>query len=415
MAVSGGADSMVLASLFFACRGVLGALAVLSVEHGLRGEESKGDFLFVRDWCEQRGVEFFGFETDIKKRVRERGGSEELCAREYRRERYAEMRERGYDLVATAHHLDDQIETVLFRVLRGTGVKGLCGMEPLTPEGIVRPLLQESKQDILEYATKHGIVYKTDSTNLDTKYDRNFLRQEIVPKLKERWSVGSAIARLVDNARDTQARLVQGGEPRVHWMGERACLQKDDLDCETACLQVLYGLRDRFGFGDITQQMANNLFGMTRLQSGKKTQLCKGLWAQVQYDCVVVHGDKVQPKSQSKLVVQVLEVSQWEQESQERGVFLDRVLYCDLDKLPKVTQRTRQEGDVFVPFGGKQKSLKKYLVDKKVPQLLRDEIPLWTVGERVMVVGGIEINDCIKVDQNTKRVAKLRVEQEETH
>lgn len=182
-AVSGGADSMALLHRLYQT-GV--TVIVAHLNHCLRGEESDRDENFVRDFCSQLHVPFFSRRVDIAALCRREGLGEEECGR---RERYAFFEELRRDMpsetvVATAHTLSDQLETILFRMARGTGLYGLCGI-PAERDGIIRPLIGCTRQDVEEYCQRWNVPFILDSTNSDPHYARNRIRLEAIPALKQ--------------------------------------------------------------------------------------------------------------------------------------------------------------------------------------------------------------------------------------
>ena len=192
LAVSGGADSMYLAER----AGDLfpdSSFAVAHCNFGLRGSESDGDEAFVRDWCAARGVRFFLRRFDTAAFAAERGISLEMAARQLRYDWFAQLcAQEGFDAVAVAHNADDDAETMLLRLLRGTGTHGLCGM---APQGVIpmpactvpllRPLLTLTRAEILDWMTTRGKAWREDSTNGDCSIPRNKLRHQVFPLLAE--------------------------------------------------------------------------------------------------------------------------------------------------------------------------------------------------------------------------------------
>lgn len=187
-AVSGGADSTALLSLLASAplRGEMPLEAVHCNFH-LRGEESDRDMRFVEELCRKYDIPLHVVHFDVEAYRKEHGGSVEMACRELR---YAEFRrlkdEKGLSVIAVAHNYDDNIETIMLNLLRGTGIKGLCGMSYYY-DGIVRPLLNFSRSDIEEYLAEEGLDFITDSTNLESEYRRNFLRNEVIPLIETRW------------------------------------------------------------------------------------------------------------------------------------------------------------------------------------------------------------------------------------
>jgi len=192
--VSGGPDSMALLHFLLGHRARTGAppggLIAAHVNHGLRGGESDADAAFVREWCEARGVATVEAAVDPERRRRERHESREQAARVLRYEALRGIAAReGTDCVAVAHTADDQAETILFRLVRGSGLRGLAGMRPrdrVHGVTVVRPLLTTTRAQVLDYLARHAVPHRIDSTNDTTIPSRNFLRHEILPRLRER-------------------------------------------------------------------------------------------------------------------------------------------------------------------------------------------------------------------------------------
>jgi len=187
VAVSGGPDSVALLAVLHALQGRLGiTLMVAHLDHGLRGEESKQDAQFVRQLCDRLRVEVLIKELGLKKAVaRQQGLSLQEYAREARYVALYEMaKERNASKIAVGHTADDQAETVLMWMIRGAGTNGLKGMHPVRGPYIIRPLLGMDRAGIMEYLNSRGFEYRIDSTNGQSLYLRNRIRQDVVPVLK---------------------------------------------------------------------------------------------------------------------------------------------------------------------------------------------------------------------------------------
>ena len=191
LAVSGGIDSMFMAERFLLTDGA-GAIAVAHCNFNLRGAESDGDETFVREWCERNGVEFIVKSFDTSKYALEKGISIEMAARELRYAWFAELcRERGFSSVAVAHNADDNAETLILNLLRGTGGRGLRGMQsrgvvPGAPDvTLIRPLLGITRKEISEWMTSAGKTWREDSTNAKSLFKRNKVRNKVFPLFRE--------------------------------------------------------------------------------------------------------------------------------------------------------------------------------------------------------------------------------------
>lgn len=183
---SGGADSALLLTVLSEwCGARCIPLTALHVHHGIRGDEADRDAAFCGDFCAERGIPFALLYADAPALAAERGISLEAAAREARYACFARFcRENGADRVALAHHADDQAETVLFKLIRGSGLRGLCGIAPdrvVNGVRVIRPLLHMTKAEILAACDARAIPFVTDSTNADPSYSRNFLRERVTP------------------------------------------------------------------------------------------------------------------------------------------------------------------------------------------------------------------------------------------
>ena len=179
VAVSGGVDSMVMADLFLQSAY---PFAITHVNFGLRGEESNKDEKFVRDWCESNKVPCFI--QNAPSQIFDGKDSTQMAARDFRYQYFdVLMQKEGFHKLATAHHLDDSLETVLFNFTKGTGLRGLKGIQPINGD-IIRPLLFAGKEDILTYVKERGIQWREDATNETDTYERNKIRHQVIPTPK---------------------------------------------------------------------------------------------------------------------------------------------------------------------------------------------------------------------------------------
>ncbi|HCI22097.1 MAG TPA: tRNA lysidine(34) synthetase TilS, partial [Clostridiales bacterium] len=218
-AVSGGADSVCLLDLVRR----LGDVTVLCAhfDHGIRGAESARDAAFVEALCKEWGVPFFLGRGDVPAYAAANGLSIETAAREVR---YAFLertaKEQGADVIATAHNLNDNAETILFRMARGTGLRGLTGI-PARRGRIVRPLLQTPRRDIEEYLTAHGIPHVEDSTNAETDAARNRIRLDVLPRLESiHPGAAAGITRMSETLAEDEAFLASLAEEKLALWGE---------------------------------------------------------------------------------------------------------------------------------------------------------------------------------------------------
>ena len=180
---SGGSDSVLLLTLLSQTEGIKVAAAHLN--HGIRGDEALRDENFCIDFCKKLGIEIFVRHSNVPEIASSQGLTVEEAARNERYDFFREISEKhGFDHIATAHNADDNVETLIFNLVRGTSINGLCGIPPKR-DNIIRPLILLTKDEIVSACECAGLSYVKDSTNNDTEYTRNYIRHEIIPKMKE--------------------------------------------------------------------------------------------------------------------------------------------------------------------------------------------------------------------------------------
>lgn len=279
LAVSGGRDSLCMADLFLHSSFRPEKLYAVHCNFNLRGKESLRDENLVRNWCNERGLRLFVERFDTRGTASERGVSIEMAARDLRYAFFAaKAGELGAGAVAVAHNAEDNAETLILNLLRGTGIKGICGMKTLGPmpvEGsscqLLRPMLPFSREDITAYMQREGIAYADDSTNSDTVFRRNSIRHRILPVLRElNPSYLDTLARDMENF-SAAAAIV---EQYCASASEGAVSREEDgsvtvdmaaLAGSPHCRYLLYGILSPYGFN------ADSLDGILSLLSGGDT------------------------------------------------------------------------------------------------------------------------------------------------
>lgn len=258
-AFSGGPDSVALLhALASACPAAGIGLSAVHCNFHLRGEESDRDARFAADFCRRLGIPLDTADFDTCSYCREKGISTEMGARKLRHDLFRRLCDKYGALLATGHNADDNAETLLLNMLRGSGVKGLRGMLPFDGH-IIRPLLRYSRKEILEYLRNHRLDYVTDSTNLESEYRRNYLRNKILPLLREKWhGADRAIARTL------------------------SCLADDDAVVEQSLAKALYGVTSQLPWQRIRDFAAPRLLILRFIAPyGGDTEIAEEIAAQL--------------------------------------------------------------------------------------------------------------------------------------
>lgn len=414
VAVSGGGDSMALLHYLNNASKTNGFNVVaINVEHGIRGEASLKDTAFVKDYCSNKNIELICYSVNSLEKAKKENLSVEQAARILRYQCFLDCIENGKcDKVATAHHAGDNAESVLFNLFRGTGLKGLSGIKAEREDGIIRPLVKLSKQEIERYLKDNNIPFVTDETNLSCDYTRNFIRLNVLPKIKEIFPEAeksinrfSEIAELENDYLDLQSENI---------ISRLADCAKIAIPAHKAVFSraVIKALQHLGIEKDWEKTHVDDVYALSLNQNGSQVHLPKNVIAVKEYESVVLYKNKSTLAQETPFCLgeinfndQVLHV-----EKIQGKVDLKSGLYADLDKIPKgAIIRTKKDGDVFKKFGGGTKSLGDFFTDKKLPKRLRDETPLIAVQNQVLAIFGLAVSDLIKVDEKTISVIKIKI------
>ena len=412
VAVSGGVDSVALLHYLKSCQKNMGySLSALHCEHGIRGEESLADARFVSDLCGAWEIPLYTFSEDCPKRAAREKESLETAARNFRRECFSSLiAENKADYIATAHHLNDEAETVLFRLARGTlsGVKGIAEENGC----FIRPFLSWTRAEIEEYAQENGLTFCVDKTNADLEYARNKIRMEVLPKLEETFQGATRnIARFATLCGEDDELLYEYAQKLLSQENEgyRVAFNDKKPLFRRACLLALKGLGVE---KDYTSTHLEDAYALQGLERGARICLPKGICAKKVENGVFFYREAEEgffEKSQAqKYDEKGFDGGRYEVIISQNPINCDnewQVLRFDPTKLPTDTVfRFRQESDEIESFGGGRKTLKKFLNEKKIPVEEREYLPLLAseAGKEVYAVCGVEISKKIKVDGEKK-------------
>lgn len=435
VACSGGPDSLALLDVLLRLRKRFRlTVTAAHFEHGIRGASSEGDAAFVDAFCRERGVTCFIGHGDVPETARKQGTSLELTARELRYAFLWQTMERvGADVLATAHHADDQAETVLMRILRGTGLDGLSAMKPKEGRKI-RPLLFAQRAQILAYCRQRHLSPRHDATNDIPDCTRNFLRLEVLPYLQRACNpeLSRALCQLSELARVDSAYLEQQLE--AVW----PCMTREEGRARYIVLSVLRrqhpalqrrALRRLFaetaGSGaDLGFSHVEKLRELARsgCAAGKTLALPRGYQARFSYDRLYLQ--RMQKKSSEKasdleVVPKIPGRIAWGRVSIEAsfcsarpassghdGFYLDAAV---LDAC-KLVFRHRRAGDfIELPVG--RKKLKDVMIDDKIPREARGHLLLLAAGSEVLWIAGRRRTSHYPVTDQTKRILYFQIKE----
>lgn len=415
VALSGGSDSVSLCHFLKTNEEKLNiTVKAINIEHGIRGETSIADTKFVVDFCAKLQVPLLTYAVDSPTYAKDNKLTLEESARILRYDCFFDALKKGdCDLIATAHHKSDNLESVLFNLFRGTGLKGLVGIMDEYKDKIVRPMLDTSKAEIDDYIKEHSLSFVVDETNSDTDYTRNALRHEVIPSIEKIFPESAdAVRRLSKIVKEEDAFLDELATGFISATDDIVSIDlkiPDPIFARAVIIALkLAGLKK-----DWEKSHIDGVTSLKNLRTGSQISLPKDFVAVKEYDTIVLLKKKpilsVQiPFSLGsfKAIDQTISI-----EKTAMPKNLKDGLYADLDKIPLgAIIRTKQDGDIFTPFGGKCKLVSDYLTDKKIPSRLRGEIPVLAKDDKILVVFGVAVSNDIKVDETTKNIIKFTSE-----
>lgn len=409
LACSGGLDSVVLAHL---CVKLGLNVSLVHCNFNLRGQESDKDELFVRELANQLKTAILVKSFNTKEYVQSHKGSVQMAARELRYQWFNEIMDaKGFDYVLTAHHADDSLETFLINLSRGTGIDGLSGI-PTQNGRVFRPLLNFSRNDILEYAKAEHIKWREDSSNSESKYLRNKIRHEIVPKVKELHPT------FLENFKKTQDYLLQTNvlvQNHIDGLKDRLFEKEEGhhkINIESLAQlhpiePYLYQLFHEFGFTEW-----DDVKGLLTATSGKEVtskryRLLKDrehllLFKKENKNDVIflISEDDIQINTPIQLKIEGAKMFE---------NTLQNIVFLDKEKLNyPLVLRNWEKGDYFYPFGMKgKKKLSKFFKDEKMDVLTKEKQWLLCSENAIVWVIGRRLDERFKVDESTKSILKI--------
>lgn len=400
-AVSGGKDSMALLHYLNTHLNEFGiSLSALNCDHKIRGAVSANDSEFVKKQCAELNIPLTFFEWDYG------GERTESAAREWRLGCYKKVIELGADAVATAHHLNDNAETVLFNLARGSG---LSGMKGITDCGkIIRPMILCTREQIDRYIIDNEIPYVEDESNFTDDYTRNKIRHNVLPELEN--AVPNAVksiyrfSRIASEYEEYFDNLVNGVINKTSF-GAEISFCNEKVVFKHAVLKALNLVK--CGLRDYTSAHLESLYNLQFSENGKRLEFL-GLTAYKEGNKIVLTEtaeDCLCKEVAFKNYRSDYYCGRYFKICKTEGVSGTKTLRFDFDKIPETAViRFMRAGDKFTKFGGGTKSLGDYFTDKKIPSRIRNKIPLIAVGEEILAVGGVEISDKIKITDDTKNI-----------
>jgi len=442
LAVSGGVDSVVLCEL---CHRSAYDFLIAHCNFQLREAESGRDESFVRELGKRYGTEVLVKKFDTEKIAKENKIGIQEAARDLRYEWFRQLANRQSSIdnerklspenlqisahssrlrvqVVTAHHADDNIETVLMNFCRGTGLQGLTGI-PVKSDHICRPLLDFWKEELIEFATKNKLSFVEDSSNRSSKYTRNFFRNEIIPL------IAGAYPQVKSNIRDNIARFSEIQklyEISVAGLKKKLCRLKDEeihipikqlLSYESSAL--IYEVISEYGFSD---KQIGEVKKLAKSESGKFIQSPDSSYRIIKFrnwfiiaknhsghaDTIVIDETvgKVSMKEGNLIIENIVIGSQFHPPTSSLIACLD----AKEVRYPLILRKWKP-GDYFYPLGlNKKKKLARFFIDQKLSKTEKEKLWVLEMNRKILWIVGIRIDDRFKITDKTKSILKISLE-----
>lgn len=414
--VSGGVDSMVLlCALLEKRKNVNFNLFVVHVNHGLRAEESDRDELFVKSFCEKNSLNFLTVSVDVRGNKQKNKLTEEESARVLRYNEFERViNEKKLNKFFLAHHANDQAETILMHLFRGSGTNGAIGMNS---SRFMRPMLTITRNEILNIAKENKINFVEDSTNAQNICNRNIVRNDILPKVENVYpGVVSAICKFGENLK-TDQDFIESNVPY-----NKIKLEKDSVKFDIALLDshkaISYRLIMRafnlLGvYSDILSVHIDAVINLKQSINNSVLHMPHDVFVVKEYDKIVFYkGKKNTNENVYEFATGSFDFGDYvvniENVNKNEISFGDGSLYACVDGLDGLVFRTAKENDVFKKLGSSgSKKLVDYFTDKKIPLIKRKQVPLLAYNNEVLVVIGFDISDKVKVDKKSSKIVRL--------
>ena len=413
VALSGGADSVALLCVL---RELGYETVAAHCNFHLRGVESDEDAAFVEGLCRELNVRLHRIDFDTVRYARERSISIEMAARELRYEWFGQLRkELAIEYVAVAHHADDNAETMVLNLCRGTGISGLCGMPYKRNDGIVRPLLDATRDEIEAYLLDQKITYRTDSSNEDTRFRRNLVRHRIMPLLKElNPSLQEALLRTRENLEGVAAFYSEATEGFHNTLRATSSISIREVKETPAPFTLLYDLLHPYGFN--RDQIRGGVTSLDDPPGASFFSSSHRLLRERDRLTVLPLSPKMEVPELFGLKIgdSFLDLPDGKQLSWQRGTPAD----LDLEglRLPntklllplafveslqeELGVRRPQRGDHIHPYGMKGcKTVSRFFIDRHVPRSRREEAWLLCQGTEVVWIMGYAADRRFAIDE----------------
>ena len=419
---SGGPDSVFLVEMLKKLQDFIKfKIYLVHINHLLRGEDADSDENFSFEYAKKNNLEIFIKRIPVKEIAKEVGKTLEEVGREERYKSFSEIYEKvGATKIATAHNKDDQIETFLFRLIRGTSLQGLEGIK-IKNNNVIRPISEIYKKDILEYLNKNEIQYKIDKTNFENEFTRNSIRLDLIPFIEERYNIKfkdkifSLIKEIRENNQNNSLNLSDYTDS-----GNRIILEKTKFLSNFDKKNLLSLFLNKKNI-EVNRNKIDEISSLIKSNGTKKIDLDKSyrivkdytyLYIEDKKENCVINNNVIQVKIPSEQIfdnfkITVSTVENLDIPKQKNQYLLDAI-YNDI-----IEVRYRKEGDRIFLGEKHSKKIKEIFIDQKIPKDIRDRLPIFLYNNTIFWIYNVKKAYIPKINKNESKLIKVLITVEE--
>ena len=439
VALSGGPDSVCLLHMLYRIKDKFNLkLGAIHINHMLRGEEADKDENYIIDLCEQMGIKHYVKRINIEYIAKETNVSLETAGRNERYKAFEEIKIKDkYNKIAVAHNANDQAETILMRIMRGTGLEGLTGIKPQREGGISSPILCLNRQEIEDYCEYNGLNPRIDASNYDRHYSRNRVRLDILPYMRDNFNKD-----IIDTL-NRMTLLLQKDNEFIEEYSQKCyniyCKKHNNK------LEILKELFEKemesiitrvviIAFKEISKSYQNfemkhiyEIVNLASRETGKKINLTNNIICENLYGNIVLSKNdnkyynscvKTEIKLDKDNIIENIEFNNYiinfeviENKKKEKFTKNNLIKLFNYDKIEKeILIRYRKDGDKIIPLGmSGSKKVKDIFINSKVPREERDNTPILCFDDKISWIVGYKTSQLFKIDSDTKMILKITV------
>ena len=419
---SGGPDSVFLVEMLKKLQHFFNfKIYLVHINHLLRGEDADSDENFSFEYAKKNNLGIFIKRIPVKEIAKELGKTLEEVGREERYRFFSEIYEKvGATKIATAHNKDDQIETFLFRLIRGTSLQGLEGIK-IKNNNVIRPISEIYKKDILEYLNKNEIQYKIDKTNFENEFTRNSIRLDLIPFIEERYNIKfkdkifSLIKEIRENNQNNSLNLSDytDSENRIILEKTKFLSNFDKKNLLSLFLNKKNIEVNRNKIDEISSLIKSN--GTKKIDLDKSYRIVKDytyLYIEDKKENCVINNNVIQVKIPSEQIfdnfkITVSTVENLDIPKQKNQYLLDAI-YNDI-----IEVRYRKEGDRIFLGEKHSKKIKEIFIDQKIPKDIRDRLPIFLYNNTIFWIYNVKKAYIPKINKNENKLIKVLITVEE--